>query len=287
MQVTTEQIKNLREKTGAGMMDCKKALIENNGDFEAAVDWLRKKGHAASAKRSMRSASEGLIGIKISGHKAALIELNSETDFVARNEKFQGIARDILNVAIDCSSLDALQEAHLGESNVKEELIKLSSVIGENLVLRRLESLSTCSVLGSYVHNAFAPNLGKIGVVVALDVKSHDERAQDCAKKIAMHIAATAPLALRAEDIDPSVIQRERQILSEKFATSGKPAEIVQRMVDSAVQKFVQESALLEQVFVMDSKTTIKGLLASLSKELGNPVSITGYLRLAVGQKPE
>jgi elongation factor Ts len=279
MEISANLIKDLREKTGAGMMDCKKALVETQGDFDAAIDWLRKKGHAASAKRASRVAADGLVAVDVHGHKGIAIELNSETDFVARNDKFQGLVLNVLHTARACKSLDELS------SRVQNEITEVSSVIGENLVLRRFATISVNhGVVAQYIHNAATSHAGKIGVLVALESQADKAALEAFGKKLAMHIAAANPLALTAEELNQDVVEKERAILLERFRESGKPEQIIERMVESAMKKYYQEAVLLEQAFVIDGKTLIKDLVAGFAKEVGSAVTIAGFIRFALGE---
>lgn len=286
--ITAAAVKELRDRSGAGMMDCKKALTEANGDMEAAVDWLRAKGLAAAAKKSSRTAAEGLVGVAVSGTKGVAVEVNSETDFVAKNEQFQDFVRNVTNVALSngASDADALASAdYPGGGTVSEKLVANIATIGENQTLRRVGSVSVSSgLVVDYVHNAVVPGLGKIGVLVALEGDASADVLQPLGKQLAMHIAAAFPLALSADQIDPALLERERAIAAEKAAESGKPAEIVAKMVDGSVAKFAKENALLSQLFVMDNKTPIADVVAKAAKEAGASITLKDYVRFQLGE---
>jgi len=290
-EITAALVKELREKTGAGMMDCKKALTETGGDVEAAVDWLRKKGLAAAAKKSGRVAAEGLVAIATDGGVGAVVEINSETDFVARNETFQAFADTAAKLALQGpDSADALLAADYPGSGqpVSEELTKLIATIGENMVLRRVARLTVePGVVTSYVHNQTAPGLGKIGVLVALKSDGDAERLQAFGKQIAMHVAAAAPQALSPQDVDQSALDRERSVLAEQAKASGKPAEIIEKMVEGRLRKYYEEICLLEQVFVIDTEHKVKKAVELFAKELGSPVEIAGFVRMQLGEGVE
>ena len=286
-EITAAAVKELRERTGAGMMDCKKALAETNGDMEAAVDWLRAKGLAAAAKKAGRTAAEGLIGVAVEGNRGAAVEINSETDFVAKNEQFQTFVRDVtalvLTVGNDINALG--QAAYPTGGTVAEALTNNIATIGENQSLRRAAVLEVGEgVVVSYVHNAAAPGLGKIGVLVALESTGDKSALEGLGKQLAMHIAAANPLALRGEELDAAMVERERAIAAEKANESGKPANIVEKMVDGAIAKFRKENALLSQLFVMDNKTKIEDVVAAAGKDAGAPVALSAYVRFQLGE---
>jgi elongation factor Ts len=284
--ITAALVKDLRTKTGAGMMDCKKALVEVNGNFEEAIDWLRTKGLAAAAKKSGRVAAEGLTAVCINGTKGSAIEINSETDFVAKNEIFQGIVTEVAALASKEDSLDSLKIAltKSGKS-VEDEIIANIATIGENLSLRRMQSVSiTDGVIASYIHNAVADNMGKISVLVALESTGDKAKLMDMAKQIAMHIAAARPECLDKESVDPAIVQREKDIFTEQSRASGKPDNIIEKMIDGRIRKFLEEIVLLDQVFVIDGKTKISDLIANLSKELNVPISLKSYVRFELGE---
>ena len=272
-EVTAAMVKDLREKSGAGMMDCKKALAETNGDMEAAVDWLRAKGLATASKKSSRTAAEGLVGVAVNGTSGAAVEVNSETDFVAKNDQFQDFVRAVTAIALDIGDdVEALAAAaYPGGGTVAEKLTGNIATIGENQTLRRARRLSVGEgLVVSYVHNAAAPGLGKIGVLVALESAASAETLEALGKQLAMHVAAAFPLALNEAGIPADVVERERAIAQEKAAESGKPADVVAKMVDGAVAKFMKENALLNQLFVIDGKTRISDVVAAAGKEAGH-----------------
>lgn len=285
--ITAAMVKDLREKSGAGMMDCKKALNETGGDMDAALDWLRTKGLAAAAKKSSRTAAEGLVGIATSGTKGAAVEVNSETDFVAKNDQFQQFVREVTQIALATGGdVDALKtEAMPSGTTVEEVLTKNIATIGENQSLRRSKRLevSKGAVVG-YVHNQQAPGLGKIGVLVALESEASDEVLQALGKQLAMHVAAAFPKALNEEDLDEAEIERERAIAAEKAGESGKPADIVAKMVEGTIAKYRKEHALVSQLFVMDGKTKISDVVAMAGKDAGTPIVLKDYVRFQLGE---
>ncbi|MDE3015971.1 MAG: elongation factor Ts [Pseudomonadota bacterium] len=287
-QVTADQIKNLRETTGAGMLDCRKALTEAAGDMEQAVDWLRKKGLSAAAKKSGRVAAEGVVAIAAEGAKAAIIELNSETDFVARNDQFQTLARAIAEIAVrhDIGDVEELKNAGTGHGKtVAEDITGAVATIGEHINLRRASILGVSrGIVASYIHNAVAPGMGKIGILVALESTAEIAKLEAFGKQIAMHIAAARPDALTVADIDPAKLSREREVYREQARASGKPPEVVEKMIEGRVRKFYEETVLLEQVFVIDNKTKISQVVANAAKDLGAPVKINGFVRFTLGE---
>ncbi|MEC8711919.1 MAG: translation elongation factor Ts [Pseudomonadota bacterium] len=287
MSVTAALVKELREKSGAGMMDCKKALAETDGDMEAAIDWLRTKGLATAAKKSGRVASEGLVSFAVDGTRGAVIELNAETDFVARNTEFQEFASTLAGLALDSGDLDALSAADYPGTgrNVAEELTHKIATIGENMSLRRMASLSVGSgSIVSYMHSATAPGLGRIGVLVALESTASADVLEGLGKQIAMHIAATSPASLSVDDLDPESVQRERDVLIEQAKASGKPQEIAEKMVQGRMKKYYQEVVLLEQTSVIDGETRIADVVANAGKEAGADIALTGYVRFNLGE---
>ena len=287
MSVTAALVKELREKSGAGMMDCKKALAETDGDMEAAIDWLRTKGLATAAKKSGRVASEGLVSFAVDGTRGAVIELNAETDFVARNTEFQEFASTLAGLALDSGDLDALSAADYPGTgrNVAEELTHKIATIGENMSLRRMASLSVGSgSIVSYMHNATAPGLGRIGVLVALESTAGADVLEGLGKQIAMHIAATSPASLSVDDLDPESVQRERDVLIEQAKASGKPQEIAEKMVQGRMKKYYQEVVLLEQTSVIDGETRIADVVANAGKDAGADIELTGYVRFNLGE---
>lgn len=287
-EITPNLVRELREKSGAGMMDCKKALVENNGDLEAAVDWLRKKGLAAAAKKAGRVAAEGLVGVAASGSAAAVVEINAETDFIARNPQFQAMVLQAAEIAAaNEHTVESLAQAPFkGEAaTLSEEITRLIAVIGENMNLRRVERLSVANgVVATYVHNATTPGLGRIGVLVALESTGDAAKLQDLGRKIAMHVAAATPQSLDVASLDPLALERERAVLVDQARASGRPEEVIQKMVEGRVRKFYEEVVLLEQVFVMDGKTKIADVVEQFAKEIGTPVVLKGFVRYNLGE---
>ena len=294
-EITAALVKELREKSGAGMMDCKKALTESGGDIEAGMDWLRTKGLSKAAKKADRVAAEGLIAVALradgAGMTGAAVEVNAETDFVARNEKFQAAARAIALTALDVEGgVDALAGARTsGGESVNEMLTGLIATIGENMTARRMARFVVPEgVVAAYVHNAVAPDLGRIGVLVALQSGASDkDKLTEMGRKIGMHIAATSPLSLSIADIDPAAVERERAIFAEQAAESGKPPQVVEKMVEGRIRKFYEEVVLLKQAFVMNPDQTIEQFVAEQAKALGAPIVLTGFVRLALGEGVE
>ena len=286
-EITAALVKELREKTGAGMMDCKKALAENNGDIEAAADWLREKGILKAAKKADRVAAEGLIGVASNGKAAALAEVNSETDFVARNENFQKAVRTVAEIAL-ANNGDVTKVAHAatdGGGTVNEMLQGLVATIGENMSLRRTAAISVNEgVVATYIHNVAADGLGKIGVLVALESPGDVSRLTDLGRKVAMHVASMKPLAATTDELDPAVVEKERQILTAQAAESGKPANVIEKMVEGRIRKFYQESVLVEQAFVMDPDVTVGKFIENAGKNMGAPVKLKGFLKFEVGE---
>ncbi len=287
-EITAAMVKDLRDRSGAGMMDCKKALNETSGDFEAAIDWLRTKGLAAAAKKSGRVAAEGLVGVAVQGTKGAAVEVNSETDFVAKNDQFQAFVRTVTKLAIETGeNVDALLAAAYpgGEGNVGETLTNNIATIGENQSVRRAAVVSVDQgLIASYVHNATAEGLGKIGVLVALESAAPADQLAPLGKQLAMHIAAANPLALSEADLDPAVVERERAIAREKAASSGKPADIIEKMIEGGIRKFGQENTLLGQIFVIDGKTKVSDVIAQAAKAAGSPITLKRYVRFQLGE---
>ncbi|MEO5598274.1 MAG: translation elongation factor Ts [Novosphingobium sp.] len=288
MAYTATDVKNLRERTGAGMMDCKKAMDETGGDMEAAVDLLRSKGLAAAAKKSSRTAAEGLVGVAVSGTRGVAVEVNSETDFVAKNDQFQDFVRSATQAALAQPSddIEALKAAaYPGGGTVGEKLTSNVATIGENQQLRRAKTITVeQGLVVPYMHNAAAPNLGKIGVLVALESEAGADVLEPLGKQIAMHIAAAFPLALNAADLDQDMIARERKVAAEKAGESGKPADVQAKMVDGAVAKFAKENALLSQVFVMDNKTPVAQVVEAAGKAAGTKIVLKDYVRFQLGE---
>jgi len=286
-EITAALVKELREKSGAGMMDCKRALSENGGDIEAAVDWLRKKGLAAAAKKAGRVAAEGLIGVAADGTAGAMVEVNSETDFVARNDAFQEYVRNVTKAAIASGEdVEKLKTAsYAGGGTVADALTALIAKIGENMSLRRASVLKvSAGAVATYVHSAAAPGLGKIGVLVALESTGDRDALTALGKQIAMHIAATNPQALDISSVDPAALAREKTILTEQASTSGKPAAVIEKMVEGRVRKYYEETVLLEQVYVVDGESRVKDVVAKAAKDLGVPVKLAAFRRFALGE---
>ncbi len=287
-EISAALVKELRDKTGAGMMDCKKALAEAGGDMEAAVDWLRKKGLAAAAKKSGRVAAEGLVGVAADGTIGACVEVNAETDFVARNETFQGFVTKVTDIALKTGGdVEALKtQAFPGTGRtVAEELTHMVATIGENMNLRRSARLTVSDgVVASYMHSALAPGLGKIGVLVALESTGDKAKLAELGRQIAMHVAAARPEALDIADVDASALERERNVLAEQARASGKPEDIIQKMVEGRIRKYYEEVVLLEQVFVVDGETKIRKVVENAAKTVGAPVKLTAFVRYALGE---
>ena len=291
MALSISLVKELREKSGAGMMDCKKALLKTDGKIDDAVDWLRKQGLSAVEKKSSRVAAEGLIGITVKDNIGAMVEINSETDFVGRNELFQKFVKTCSELVLSSKNdIDALQNLPFPNANrsVNEELINNIATIGENMNIRRAEYLEVSNgVLISYVHNSVAEGLGRLGVLVALETGAQNNDIKEIGKQIAMHIAATSPKSLNIEDLDPEVVERERQILIDQAMSSGKPKEIAEKMVQGRMHKFFQEVVLNEQVSVIDGETKIKDLIKRTSLELKTEIKIKGFKVLKLGEGVE
>jgi elongation factor Ts len=288
MEITAGMVKQLRDSTGVGMMDCKKALAETNGDMEAAVDWLRTRGLAKAAKKADRVAAEGLVGVATAGTKAAVVEVNSETDFVARNEQFQAIVGNVAKLALDADG-DVVK---LGEMpfpgsghSVSAELTEAIAKIGENMNLRRTETVSVSDgVVESYVHNAVKAGLGRMGILVALESTGDKAALSALGKQLAMHIAATNPLSIDPEDLDQDVVARERAIILEQVKESGKSAEIAEKMVDGRMRKYYEEVTLLAQTFVIDGETKVRDAIKNAEKDVGAPIKLTKFVRFALGE---
>ena len=286
-EITADLIKRLRETTGAGMMDCKKALSETAGEFDGAVDWLRKKGLAAAQKKASRVAAEGLVAALVEGNRGAVVEVNSETDFVARNDKFQGFVAGVAKLALESKDLPDLMARTLpadGKS-VADKLTNLIATIGENMSLRRMAAVSVgTGMVAAYVHNALAPGLGKIGVLVGLESSGDKAKLAALGKQLAMHVAAASPQALTAEAVDAAAVERERAILAEKAKASGKPDKVVGMMVEGGLRKFYEDVVLLEQTYVIDGESKVKDVIEKAAKEMGAPVKVAGFVRMALGE---
>ena len=290
MSVTAAQVKELREKSGAGMMDCKQALKETNGDMDAAVDWLRTKGLAAAAKKSGRVASEGLVAASVSGGVGALIELNSETDFVSRNDEFQNFAKALADMALGVNDLEALKAADFPGTGrtVEEELTQKIATIGENMTLRRMHKVSVESgLVVPYMHNAVADGLGRIGVLVGLSSSADEGSLVVLGKQLAMHIAATSPASLSIDDLDPTMVQRERDVLIEQAKASGKPQDIAEKMVEGRMRKYYEEVVLLEQTFVVDGESKVSGVIEKAAKDVGSAIALTAFGQFNLGEGVE
>jgi len=286
-EITAATVKELRERTGAGMMDCKKALAETNGEMEPAIDWLRAKGLAAAAKKAGRTAAEGLVGVAVEGNRGAVVEVNSETDFVAKNEIFQDFVRNVAKLALEHGTdIEALgATSYPGGGTVQDKLTDNIAKIGENQSLRRAAVVEVGEgAVVSYVHNQVAPGLGKIGVLVALESAAPAEILAQLGKQIAMHVAAAHPLALTADELDPALIERERSIAMEKAKESGKPQNIIEKMVEGGLAKFRKEHALSSQLFVMDNKTPVADVVASAAKDAGTGIELKGFVRFQLGE---
>ncbi len=285
--ITAALVKELRASTGAGMMDCKKALVECDGDVTQAVDWLRAKGLSKAAKKSGRVAAEGLVAVYGVGTKAAMVEFNAETDFVSRNDDFQAFARELSNLAVDCDGkMDQITEAKMKSGNsVADAIAQLIATIGENMNLRRAAMVEVSNgFVSTYVHNAFGDHLGKIGVLVGLESTIDAAKLDEIGRKIAMHIAATSPLSLSVDDLDPAEVEHERTILSEQARESGKPENIIEKMVEGRINKFFSEVVLLKQAFVMDPDQTVEQFIQSSAKELGGDIQLRAFERLTLGE---
>ena len=288
-EITAAAVKELRERSGAGMMDCKKALTETAGDIEAASDWLRSKGLAAAAKKSSRTAAEGLVGVAVAGTKGVAVEVNSQTDFVAKNEIFQNFVREVTAIALEKGDdIEALKGVSMAAGGTIEEVLVANiATIGENQVLRRAKAVSVSNgAVIPYVHNAAAPGMGKIGVLVALESDAGVDVLEPLGKQIAMHIAAAFPLALTSDDLDPELVEREAAILREKNADKivGKSAEVAEKILNGPIEKFKKENALMTQAFVMDGKTPVADVIAKAGKDAGATITLKDYVRFQLGE---
>ena len=284
--ITAQMVKELRESTGAGMMDCKAALTETGGEMQAAQDWLRKKGLSKAAKKAGRVAAEGLIGVRVQGTKGVVVEVNSETDFVARNDLFQGLVKMIADVALGVGTdVEKIKAAKAGSITVAEAIADTIAKIGENMTLRRAASLSVSKgAVGSYVHSSVVDGLGKIGVLVALESAGKADELASLGRMIAMHIAASNPQAIEASGLDPAVVKREKDVLADKFKQQGKPANVIEKIVESGLKTYYKEVCLLEQVYVHDDKKTVAQALKEAEGKVGGPIKITGFVRYALGE---
>jgi len=284
--ITATLVKDLRDKTGAGMMDCKAALTETNGDMEAAIDWLRKKGISKAAKKAGRAAAEGLVGVAVGNGAGALVEVNAETDFVARNEEFKSFVKSAADIALaESGDLEKLLAAKHGNSNVQQTLTELVAKIGENMSVRRTVALSVDpGVVAAYVHNATSPELGKIGVLVALKSSADQAKLSALAKQIAMHVAAASPLAITPEHLSKDVVERERNVQWELAKQSGKPDNVIEKMMEGRMRKFYEDTVLLSQTFVIDGETQVAKVIEKAAKDLGAPITVEGFVRFQVGE---
>ena len=284
--ITAAMVKELRDETGAGMMDCKQALNETSGDKEAAVDWLRKKGLSKAAKKAGRVAAEGLIGVVLAGTKGAMVEVNSETDFVARNEHFQGLVKMIAQVALDVGAdVEKIKAAKVGNVTVETAIADAIATIGENMTLRRAASLQvTKGVVSSYVHNAVIEGAGKIGVIVALESSGKTDELAVLGRQLAMHVAAANPQALDPAGLDPAVVKREKDVLADKYRQQGKAENVIEKIVESGLKTYYKEVCLLEQAFIHDSAKSVAQAVKEAEGKIGAPVKITGFVRYALGE---
>ncbi|MBX2805997.1 MAG: translation elongation factor Ts [Hyphomicrobiales bacterium] len=285
--ITAQLVKELRDKSGAGMMDSKAALIENDGDMDAAIDWLRAKGLSKAAKKAGRVAAEGLVGVALGDKAGAVVEVNSETDFVARNEKFQQMVDEVVKLALDAKGdFDALTKTQMSSGKpVSEHITEMVGTIGENMSLRRSASISVSDgVVVSYTHNSVAPNLGKIGVLVALESTGDEAKLKELGRQVAMHVAATNPLALNENEIDAATVERERAILIEQAKESGKPDNVIEQIVDGRLLKFFKESVLLKQQFVVDPDNTVEKAVKAAEDGVGGAITIKGFIRFELGE---
>lgn len=291
MAITASMVKELRDKTGAGMMDCKNALNETDGDIEAAIDWLRAKGISKAEKKSSRVAAEGLIGIATTGNKSAVVEVNSETDFVARNDQFQALVRDTAQTALETDgSVDAISNATIagGSKSVGDTVTEAVGTIGENMNLRRAGVMEVGQgVVATYVHNSIGDSLGKLGVLVALESTGNVDALAVIGKQVAMHVAATNPLAATKDEMPSDAVEREKAIFVEQAKESGKPDNIIEKMVEGRMRKFFQESVLLSQTFVIDGENTVEQAIKNAEAEAGAPITLKGFVRLALGEGVE
>jgi elongation factor Ts len=284
--VTAQMVKELRETSGAGMMDCKAALVETKGDMQAAQDWLRKKGLSKAAKKAGRVAAEGLIGITVKGAKGVMVEVNSETDFVARNDLFQGLVKMIADVAMSTGTdVEKIKQAKAGSITIDEAIKDTIAKVGENMTLRRAAELSVSKgVVAYYVHNSVSDGLGKIGVLVGLESAGKTDELMAFGRQIAMHIASTNPLALDASGVDPAVVKREKDILADKFRQQGKPENMIEKIVESGLKTFYKEQTLLDQPFIFDDKKSVAQAIKETEGKAGGPIKVTGFVRYALGE---
>ena len=284
--ITAAMVKDLRETTGVGMMDCKQALTENNGDMQAAIDWLRKKGLSKAAKKAGRVAAEGLIGAVTSGNKGVVVEVNSETDFVARNDQFQGLVKMVAQVALSVGAdVEVIKAAKVGSATVETAISDAIATIGENMTLRRAALLEVSKgIVASYVHNAVIDGAGKMGVIVALESAGNADELAALGRQIAMHVASSNPLAIDPSGVDPAVVKREKYILADKFRQQGKPEAMIEKITESGLKTFFKEQTLLEQPFIFDDKKSVGQALKEAEAKVGAPVKLTGFVRYALGE---
>ncbi len=284
--ITASMVKDLREQTGAGMMDCKAALTETKGDMEAAVDWLRKKGLSKAAKKAGRVAAEGLIGLAISGRNGVAVEVNSETDFVSRNELFQGLVKMIANIALNVGTdVEALKAAKIGDGTVADAIANTIAKIGENMTLRRAAKLAVSNgAIGSYVHNSVSDGLGRIGVLVGLESTGKADELTALGRLVAMHVAAANPQAVDAASLDPAIVKREKEVLADKFRAQGKPENVIDKIVESGLKTFYKEVCLLDQPYIHEPDKTVAQALKEAEGKVGGPVKVSGFVRYALGE---
>jgi elongation factor Ts len=284
--ITAAMVKDLRETTGAGMMDCKAALTENAGDMQASIDWLRKKGLSKAAKKAGRIAAEGLIGAVTAGNKGVVVEVNSETDFVARNGQFQGLVKMIAQVAIEVGAdVEKIKAAKVGSVTVETAVADAIATIGENMTLRRAASLEVSKgVVSSYVHNAVIEGAGKMGVIVALESAGKTDELATLGKQLAMHVAAANPLALDSAGLDPATVKREKDVLADKYRQQGKPENVIEKIVESGLKTYYKEVCLLEQAFIHDSGKSVAQAVKEAEGKVGGPIKVTGFVRYALGE---
>jgi elongation factor Ts len=287
--ISASMVKELRDKTGAGMMDCKAALTETAGNLEDAVDWLRKKGLSKAAKKADRVAAEGLVGSALNASKGVLVEVNSETDFVARNDLFQGLVKMIANVALDAGAdVEKILAARIGDRTVADDIAETIAKIGENMTLRRAAALSVgTGVVANYMHNSPGEGLGRIGVIVSLDSTGKTDELKTLGRQVAMHVASANPLAVDSAGLDASTIERERNVLGEKAKAQGKPANVVEKIVESGLKTFYKEVCLLDQPFIFDDKKTVSQALKEAEGKVGAPIKISGFVRFVLGEGVE
>jgi elongation factor Ts len=289
-QITAQMVKDLREMTGAGMMDCKAALGETSGNVDAAVDWLRKKGLSKAAKKADRVAAEGLIGVAIKGTKGVVVEVNSETDFVARNDLFQGLVKMIASVALDVGAdVEKIKAAKAGSATIADAISETVAKIGENMTLRRAAEISVGKgVVGSYIHNAVSDGLGKMGVLVGLESSgSNADELAALGRQVAMHVASANPQAVDPSGLDPALVQREKDVLADKFKQQGKPANMIEKIVESGIKTFYKEVCLLDQPFIFDDKKSVAQALKEAEGKVGGPIKVTGFVRYKLGEGVE